>query len=186
MINKPYPGRCEEMNGTYPSYPEIQDDIEPESDEAPIENLSARTSRRVVNSYVTMSDRSFSAIRQETVLTLKNFLLQRMAIDQRQEVKNLQAVFECNNAVDMATKARHFTDKMKMGDAMELTDSCFELFAKDPSLCQGDITPLQRLTHSSYQEHFENLAIGSSCYSSIVGCASFHGCRENSVSLQHY
>ena len=46
----------------------------------------------------------------------------------------------------MATKARHFTDKMKLGDAMELTDSCFELFAKDPSLCQGDITPLQRFT----------------------------------------
>ena len=87
-----------------------------------------------VNSYVT-TKRSYAAIRQEAVLTLKNILEQRFAFDQSNEIKNLQQIFESQNAEDMAIRARHFMDKMKIGNIMELNDECIAIYVKDPLLC---------------------------------------------------
>lgn len=139
MTDKPYPGGCEEMNNTFPDI-EATRSHESESCEEPPVKLQKR---RVVNSYVS-TKRSYAAIRQEAVLTLKNVLEQRMAIDQNHEIKNLQQIFESQNAEDMATRAGRFVEKMKIGNIMELTDQCIAIYVKDPLLCNADMSSSER------------------------------------------
>ena len=144
MTDKPYPGGCEEMNNTVTLSDGEASKFHGRGEEPPLKLQK----RRVVNSYVT-TERSYAAIRQEAVLTLKNVLEQRMAFDQSNEIKNLEHIFASQNAEDMATRARYFTEKMKTGNVMELTDQCIAIYAKYPSLCNANISSSERFNRAA-------------------------------------
>ncbi len=84
----------------------------------------------MTNQYVTLSNRHYLAIRQETVLTLTNFLKQRINTNQNNALRDIYNVFRATKAEDMAMNARPIIENMKMGSVLELTDDCVDLFAK--------------------------------------------------------
>ena len=76
MVNSPYPGGWEEKRVVH----DANDDIEESEEQSHLQNLASPPSKkqRAVNRYAIVSNRSFAAIRQETVLAIQNFLTQRI------------------------------------------------------------------------------------------------------------
>ena len=76
--SKPYPGGFEEKNASHDSQADVDAD---------------GRGRRTTNQFVSLSNRKFSAIRQECVLTLQNFLAERINSTQREEIAELSGIF---------------------------------------------------------------------------------------------
>jgi hypothetical protein len=177
MIDSPYPGGLEER-----FYPDERSDSDttiatwPDGNEPP----PKRAKRCAPNQFVTLSSRSFSAIKQETVLSLKTFLERRMDQGMTNSTKELSAVFSATSAKEMAIKAISIMKKLKMmeDDCFTITDSCIELFCKFPYLKE----------ESSLKCRFKVIreaviAPSPPCESRFVLRTSFNGCEKSCVTL---
>lgn len=92
--------------------------------------------RRTTNQFVTLSNREFSSIRQECILTLMNFLSDRMNAAQTEEIVHLSAIFMSNTAEEMVSRARIVLEKLKDDRVVELCDQSIDFFAEhSPVLC---------------------------------------------------
>lgn len=127
MESKPYPGGAEE------SFYNVEDSDEER--DCPIPPQSRKTHNR----FVTRSDRSILAVRQEAVMTLKQRLEERIDEEQSSVISNLKAVFDSRNAEEMAGNGRTFLEMLKMESVHNLMDQCIDLFVmhselRDPQL----------------------------------------------------
>ena len=135
MVNSPYPGGWEEKSVVH----DANDDIEECEEQSHLQNLAPAPSkkRRAVNQYVTVSNRSFAAIRQETVLTTQNFLTQRTDPAITSSIEEIATVFMSASPRDMAKSAQSPLEKLKMNSAgAQLMDDCIDLFIKAPHLSE--------------------------------------------------
>ena len=91
--------------------------------------------------------------------------------DQRQEVKKLQAVFECNNAVRHGNKGEYILQiKWKWETPWNSPTAALNRFAKDLTLPRWHNSILQRFTRVT-KNISKTSPLGQVVYSSIVGCA---------------
>jgi hypothetical protein len=115
------------------------------------------------NSYVTMSSRSFCAIRQEVICGLLNFLERRMTADQTQLLSNMKLMFEATDANEMIARGRNVLTSFGRGDLLqEFTGQCIDIHITNANLAQLDTTLVDRF-NVIYSKVKPDTALGHLC-----------------------
>ena len=102
MVNGPYPGGAEECQ---------LNSLETTQAVADADGVLSKK-RRIANHYVTTSHRSYSAIRQEIVMTLSNFLDERLNPEQNKLLDDLSHIFQANTPTDMIHLGRSIIEQL--------------------------------------------------------------------------
>jgi hypothetical protein len=134
------------------------------------------------NDSVTVSQRSFDAIRSEVVTATQNFLTERVDSEISSNVQQLGAIFRAPSAREMATLARNMLAKMTMDHGgMQLMDDCVDLFAAVPNLANMDGSLSQRfnlvrtnVAADSPHAILVNLVLSAAPHSMVVERAVSH------------
>jgi hypothetical protein len=133
-VQQPNPGQASEATA-----PGLQGDVRDDEVEESGQSIAPKRRRTCGNKLVTVSERSFDAIRTEVVTATKNFLDERVDSEISSNVQQLAAVFRAPSAREMEATATIVLTKMKMDPGgMQLMDDCVDLFIAVPNLATTD------------------------------------------------
>ena len=127
------------------------------------EITETETQRKKVNSLVTVA-RSREAVRNEMVLSVKEFLSQRLHLDQENIVKNMKAFLESRNSDSMIKASRDVVEELFGSNAVKIfSQEVISLFAAESLPAPSNLNNLTGILY-----HFLRVSERGTYFSKLV------------------